>query len=213
MRYYIPLKCRQLCNGGWCAQNLISSSNPACDVEQNVVKSVFSFCSTHTTKWCSMVLNHCLIYKERRKNLASSLSHTLELHNTTKWEKSRLIDYWTHQMLNFQKIRKQTKQKKVYSGRENDTTERVAQRSRREGERPSIRHCIHYHPTDLHIALCESNGKGHTYWPKPMKGAFHSLSLFSILNNLSAFFSTRFNFLSLNKVLLNNSLHSHAVPM
>lgn len=88
-------------------------------------------------------------------------------------------------------------------GKGNNTTEWADPTSRRKGERPGIRHCIHYHLTDLYIAPCESNGKGHAYWPKPSKkGAFHCLSLFSLLHYQSGSYSVQF--LSSDNVLVKS---------
>ena len=84
----------------------------------------------------------------------------------------------------------------MYKSEERERIQKRAdQTRRREGERPSIRQSIHYHLTDLHIALCESNGKGHTHWPKPSKkGTFHSPSLSSLLSNLSVSYMVHFLF-------------------
>lgn len=108
---------------------------------------------------------------------------------------SRLEDNYTCKSKNtvVYAVEKKTLQCKRGVERRNKTTVWADKMCRRKGERPGIRHRIHYHLTDLCIAPGESNGKGHAYWPKPSKkAAFHCLSPFSLLHHQTVSHLVRF---------------------
>lgn len=146
--------CRPPWSGGLCAQNVISSANLVFNLE---------------TKWCN------------KKSLSDLFKWTWQNQGpSSQIEGSMTEGGQKHgKML---RHRNKRLHDDIHKGSyaidlENRERESRADMEEEWGE-PSIRLCIHYHLTDLHIAQSESNGRGHTYWLKPTKNcAFYSLSL------------------------------------